>query len=306
MGVIISTLAALTKSIRKPRRDKKTSDEAEQQQRQSLPHQQQQDPGVRDAQPAVGSTGAAPTLTGGVAEAQRAVGIASAIPVAEGGIGTGSTARAGGLLSAVLQKKSSNIGTERFFHSTYPPAASNIPPTTTAGKSITRSKGDNTGKMASDEDYAAFLDKANQDPNEGVTKQSRSSGKIELKAVDEGVKVPSCLSKATEDVFYVSDADEPFVPVALKYGGKALPDEVTFAKLVSHPSPKEADVEILDVGNWDKQGQYKEVVEATREASKGSDVRVYRISRGGSRIEYWIVGLEAGILVGAKALAIES
>lgn len=47
-------------------------------------------------------------------------------------------------------------------------------------------------------------------------------------------------------------------------------------------------------------------MDATRDATKGSDVRVYRISKGGSRVEYWVVGLESGKLIGAKALAIES
>ena len=82
-------------------------------------------------------------------------------------------------------------------------------------------------KMASDEDYAAFLDKANEDPNEGVTK-THSSGKIELKTVDDGVEIPAALKKAAKDTFYVSDADEPFEPVCLKLGGKGkstLPDE---------------------------------------------------------------------------------
>jgi len=65
-------------------------------------------------------------------------------------------------------------------------------------------------------------------------------------------------------------------------------------------------VQILDIGEWDPQGQYKEVVDATREASKGSDVRVYRIDREGSRVEYWVVGVEGGKLVGVKALAVES
>ncbi len=65
-------------------------------------------------------------------------------------------------------------------------------------------------------------------------------------------------------------------------------------------------MQILDVGEWDAQGQYKAVVDATREASKGSDVRVYRIVKGGSRVEYWVVGVEGGRLVGAKALAVES
>jgi len=94
--------------------------------------------------------------------------------------------------------------------------------------------------------------------------------------------------------------------VGLKFAGKSLPDEASFAKLVGHPSPKDADVSILDIGEWDSQGQYKDVVDATREATKGGDVRVYQISRGSSRIEYWVVGVTDGKLLGVKALAIES
>jgi hypothetical protein len=78
--------------------------------------------------------------------------------------------------------------------------------------------------MASDEDYTAFLDKANQDPDEGVRK-TQSSSRVELKAVDKGVDVPACLKKAIKDAFYISDADEPFEPVCLKHSGKTLPDE---------------------------------------------------------------------------------
>jgi len=118
------------------------------------------------------------------------------------------------------------------------------------------------GTMATDEDYMSFLDKANQDPNEGVAKAQGS--------------------------------------------GKGLPDEATFAKLINHPKPKDADIQIMDVGEWDTQGQYKDVVEATREAVKGSDVRVYRVVKDGSRVEYWVVGVEGGELVGVKALAVES
>lgn len=62
----------------------------------------------------------------------------------------------------------------------------------------------------------------------------------------------------------------------------------------------------MDIGEWDTQGQYKDIIEATREATQGSDVRVYRITREGSRVEYWVIGLESGKLIGAKALAIES
>lgn len=97
MGIIISTLASLKNIILKPRRDKKTSDEAQHQQRQTLPphQQQQQDIGVPSAQPPVKSTrAAAPALTGGVAEAQKAVGVTSPVPLGESGIQKGSSSTA--------------------------------------------------------------------------------------------------------------------------------------------------------------------------------------------------------------------
>ena len=88
--------------------------------------------------------------------------------------------------------------------------------------------------MASDEDYSAFLDKANEDPNKGIAKTQSSRGKVQLKAVDQGADVPAVLKKVTKDAFYVSDADEPFEPVCLKLAkGKGLPDEGTCSKVWS-------------------------------------------------------------------------
>lgn len=91
-----------------------------------------------------------------------------------------------------------------------------------------------TDKMATDEDYMAFLDKANQDPNERAAK---TDGKVEFKATDAGVEIPKVLRDATRDAWYTSDADEKFVPVALKYGGKSLPDEGLFCLLFPPPPP---------------------------------------------------------------------
>lgn len=89
--------------------------------------------------------------------------------------------------------------------------------------------------MASDEDYAAFLDKANEDPSAGVSKR-QSSGKVELKAVDAGAEVPPVLKKVTKDAFYISDADEPFEPICLNLGkGKGLPDEGMFCLPTGKP-----------------------------------------------------------------------
>ncbi|KAI0385387.1 hypothetical protein F5Y04DRAFT_245703 [Hypomontagnella monticulosa] len=166
-------------------------------------------------------------------------------------------------------------------------------------------------KMASDEDYMAFLDKANKDPSEGYAKP-QSSGNKEFKATDAGAQIPAAIQEATKDSFYVSDADEPFVPVYLAWdeSGKGLPDEEEFASLIQHPDPSSAQIEIQDPADWDSQGQYSSIVDAVRKAGKGNDVRVYRVAKGGVKVEYWVVTTEGkganAKLVGAKALAVES
>lgn len=62
--------------------------------------------------------------------------------------------------------------------------------------------------------------------------------------------------------------------------------------------------------DWDTQGQYKDIIDAVTKAGKGNDVRVYRISKDGVRVEYWVVTTEGkgsnAKLVGVKALAVES
>lgn len=74
--------------------------------------------------------------------------------------------------------------------------------------------------MSSDADYAAFLDKANQDTGAGdVSAQSHPSSSVRTKAVN--TEVPQTLQAVEE--YYVSDADEPFEPVSLKWDGDALP-----------------------------------------------------------------------------------
>ncbi|GAB1313146.1 hypothetical protein MFIFM68171_03356 [Madurella fahalii] len=173
--------------------------------------------------------------------------------------------------------------------------------------------------MASDEDYMAFLNKANQDPSEGVplsttAKGQEQQGRMALRATQPGVEVPATLARlvAKGDAFYVSDADEPFEAVALGWDetGKGLPDEEEFAGLIQHWDPKNADVGIMDPVDWDPNGQYGEVIDAVREAGQGNDVRVYRLALGGVRAEYWVLTTEGkgkeAKLVGVRALAVES
>jgi hypothetical protein len=95
-------------------------------------------------------------------------------------------------------------------------------------------------EMASDEDYMSFLERANQDLSAGgaaKTQTATARGRVELKAVDDGVEVPAVLIKATEsgDSFYVSDADEPFEPVCLEGASSTLPDEGLFMSVFFLP-----------------------------------------------------------------------
>ena len=83
-----------------------------------------------------------------------------------------------------------------------------------------------------------------------------------------------------------------------------------FAQLINHWEPKEADITILDPIDWDTVGQYKALIDAVREAGAGNDVRVYKVARGGVRVEYWLITTKGkgknATLVGVKALAVES
>lgn len=81
--------------------------------------------------------------------------------------------------------------------------------------------------MASDADYMAFLDKANQDVS-GAGQATARGGQAQFKAVDAGTRAPEVIEAACKDTFYVSDADEPFVSVSLRWSGEdGLPDEGT-------------------------------------------------------------------------------
>ncbi|KAH6891089.1 hypothetical protein B0T10DRAFT_547459 [Thelonectria olida] len=156
--------------------------------------------------------------------------------------------------------------------------------------------------MASDEDYMAFLNKANQDTGSAT---AQSSEKPVLKTKDEGSEVPKEIRDVCQQAVYVSEADEPFEEVSLKWDGKhRLPTESEFAELTK--SPSDATISIIDPLEWDSKGQYTDVLEAVRRATQGNDVRVYRVERDATRVEYWLVSSKDGKLVGAKALSIES
>ncbi|KAG8669877.1 hypothetical protein FPOAC2_09218 [Fusarium poae] len=158
-------------------------------------------------------------------------------------------------------------------------------------------------KMSNDDDYMAFLNKANQDTGASASTQDRTT----FKAKDHGAEVHKAIVDVCKKAVYTSDADEPFEEVSLKWqGSNGLPTETEFAKLIGHSSPDSADIQILDPLSWDSHGKYTDVIEAVREASQGNDVRVYQVTRDSTRVEYWVVSHADGKLIGAKALSVES
>ena len=81
--------------------------------------------------------------------------------------------------------------------------------------------------MASDEAYSSFLDQANQDT--GASKASAESSAATTKATD--TDVPVSLQKVEQ--YYVSEADEPFEPISLKWSGSNMPSESTLGQETS-------------------------------------------------------------------------
>ena len=77
--------------------------------------------------------------------------------------------------------------------------------------------------MSSDQAYSSFLDQANQDTGASKASTQSTSGGVSTKTVD--TDVPSKLQKVER--YYVSEADEPFEPVSLKWSGKNMPSEST-------------------------------------------------------------------------------
>lgn len=81
--------------------------------------------------------------------------------------------------------------------------------------------------MSSDDAYSAFLDQANQDTGARATAASQKSSSAQLKTTD--TEVPAALLSV--EAYYVSEADEPFEPVSLKWTGRDMPSESGFSFL---------------------------------------------------------------------------
>ncbi|OJJ01500.1 hypothetical protein ASPVEDRAFT_52429 [Aspergillus versicolor CBS 583.65] len=172
--------------------------------------------------------------------------------------------------------------------------------------------------MSSDDAYMSFLNKANADLDNGRSQPAaQQSSAARTETVDVNVKVPTPLTSV--DAYYVSDTDEPFEPVALKWDGArkgAWPDASHFSKLISTDTDLSSSIETLSATSFDPKNQYASALKAVRAAAaQGSggdesavEVKVYRVETGKSRVEYYVTALDAegGLIVGLRAKAIES
>lgn len=106
--------------------------------------------------------------------------------------------------------------------------------------------------MASDDDYMAFLNKANNQSDAGAQASTQSSAPAKFKATDTGSEVPKAIKNACKNEVYVSDADEPFQEVSLKWDGEGgLPDEGTSTWTASFQAGQTVDCLYQDLGFYE-------------------------------------------------------
>lgn len=168
--------------------------------------------------------------------------------------------------------------------------------------------------MSSDNAYASFLDKANQDPNSNPTPSTSSTSPSKPQPtpheslISQSTHIPQSLKSL--DVTFTSEADEPFEAFTVSSAGSSLPDAAGFAQAVGLGSSA-GQVEELSVEDFDPRGEYGEVVAAVKKAAGngGGEVKCFRVEgEKKSTVFYYVVGLDGqgGRLVGARAMSVES
>ncbi|KAJ5519391.1 hypothetical protein N7453_001813 [Penicillium expansum] len=196
------------------------------------------------------------------------------------------------------------------------PATSRPQPQTSSPLPIQSPFSTSTQTMSSDDAYMSFLDKANADVSGSAPQQG--AGTVKTKTVHSSLSVPKPLQSV--DAYYISDTDEPFEPVALKWDGAAkgaLPSAEQLSSLISPDTDLSQSISILSPSSFDPKNQYSATLDAVRAAAvekdSGADqsaveVKVYRVEQTSTKIEYWVLALHApeSRLVGLRAKAVES
>lgn len=96
--------------------------------------------------------------------------------------------------------------------------------TTSTSRRTKRTMSSSNNDDAGDSSYMSFLDKANQDLSAGQKQQqqqtpftSHTSTEVKTETLSAGTRIPDPLKSV--EVYYVSETDEPFEPVVLKWDG---------------------------------------------------------------------------------------
>jgi len=159
--------------------------------------------------------------------------------------------------------------------------------------------------MSDDASYTAFLNKANEDPKSGVSEStSVTKSKFDPTTTD-NASLPSSLRSIPDTLTYTSDTDSPFEPVLLNCSLDGLPSKAEFKKALGAKA-EQGDVGELSVKDFDPMGQYADIIDRVKSAGDGKGVKIFRIEVGATRVEYYIVTLGVGKLVGVYTKAVES
>lgn len=196
-------------------------------------------------------------------------------------------------------------------------AAADTPRPTRFNPSHTSTPPPRATQMASDDDYAAFLERASAPAD----KPAGDAGvETRGKGVSTHAQAPAALVQAVRGRYYASEADEEFEAVGVEWGGSALgsggfprpfslwgesTDLNRVGAVASIAGVGEGEVREMRVGEFDPRGEYGDLVSKVGEVG-GGEVKVFRVERGRARCEYWVVTLAEGKVVGVKVKAIES
>jgi hypothetical protein len=165
--------------------------------------------------------------------------------------------------------------------------------------------------MSDDASYMSFLNKANADPKAGTAQgstmaesPSTSSRRSDLDPTSSTSGLPASL-QSLPDVMYTSDTDSPFEPVLFNYSGTNLPSVSEFKKVLGQKIGDE--VEELSVDEFDPRGEYKQIVQRVKEAGEGKGgLKVFRVQASKTKVEYYVLNVGEGKLIGVVTKAVES
>ena len=161
--------------------------------------------------------------------------------------------------------------------------------------------------MSDDASYASFLDKANQDTGgSSLNSPPKSAQAPSLCSAGASSNIPSTLQNISTT--YTSDTDSPFEPVSFEYEGTELPSPQEFEKLITKArgDSRPIRVEELNVSEFDPREEYRDVVRKVEGVVDRGQLKIYRVTKGETRAEYYLVGLRGGRVLGIRTEAVES